>query len=165
MTQPVSHRLRRAKLGPMASIETVRDLAGRDQGLAVVVTQRADGSPQTSIANAGVLAHPVSGDAVVGLVVQGDTRKHANLRRAPRSTVVFRAGWEWVAVEGPVDLAGPDDALEGFDPARVPELLRAVFRSAGGTHDDWDEYDRTMAAERRTAVLVAPELVYSNPGT
>ncbi|HKF92763.1 MAG TPA: TIGR03618 family F420-dependent PPOX class oxidoreductase [Acidimicrobiia bacterium] len=149
----------------MASIETVRDLAGRDQGLAVVVTQRADGSPQTSIANAGVLAHPVSGDAVVGLVVQGDTRKHANLRRRPRATVVFRAGWEWVAVEGPVDLAGPDDSLDGLDSGRVPQLLRDVFSAAGGTHDDWDEYDRVMAAQRRLAVLVSPERVYSNPGS
>jgi PPOX class probable F420-dependent enzyme len=149
----------------MASIEYVRDLSGRDHGLAVVVTQRADGSPQTSIANAGVLMHPVSGDAVVGIVVAGDTRKHANLRRRPWATVVFRAGWEWVAVEGPVDLAGPDDPLEGLDAGRVPQVLRDVFSAAGGTHDDWDEYDRVMAAERRLAVLVRPERVYSNPGT
>jgi PPOX class probable F420-dependent enzyme len=149
----------------VASIETVRDLAGRDQGLAVVVTQRADGSPQTSIANAGVLPHPVSGDAVVGLVVQGDTRKHANLRRRPRATVVFRAGWEWVAVEGPADLAGPDDPLDGLDVGRVPQVLRDVFTAAGGTHDDWDEYDRVMADQRRLAVLVSPERVYSNPGS
>jgi len=148
----------------MATIEYVRDLVGRDHGLAVVVTQRADGSPQTSITNAGVLAHPVRGDAVVGLVVAGDTRKHDNLRRRPRMTVVFRAGWEWVAVDGPVDLAGPDDPLEGFDAGRVPQLLRDVFSAAGGTHDDWDEYDRVMAAERRVAVLVDPERVYSNPG-
>src|SRR5882757_5671366 len=70
----------------MATIEYVRDLVRRDNGLAVVVTQRGDGSPQASIANAGVLAHPVSGDAVVGLVVQGGTRKHANLRRRPWAT-------------------------------------------------------------------------------
>jgi PPOX class probable F420-dependent enzyme len=149
----------------MATLDYVRDLVRRDHGLAVVVTQRADGSPQASIANAGVLAHPVRGDAVVGLVVRGDTRKHANLSRGPRATVVFRAGWEWVAVEGPVDLAGPDDPLEGLDADRVPQLLRDVFSAAGGTHDDWDEYDRVMAAERRVAVLVAPERVYSNPGT
>ena len=149
----------------MASIEYVRDLVHRDHGLAVVVTQRGDGSPQTSIANAGVLAHPVSGDPVVGLVVRGDARKHANLRRRPRATLVFRAGWEWVAVEGPVDLAGPDDPLDGIDAGRVPQLLRDVFSAAGGTHDDWNEYDRVMAAERRVAALVAPERVYSNPGT
>jgi PPOX class probable F420-dependent enzyme len=149
----------------VASIENVRDLARRDQGLAVVVSQRADGSAQTSVVNAGVLAHPVSGNAVVGVVVRGGTRKQANLRRRPRATVVFRAGWEWVAVEGPVDLAGPDDPLDGLDAGRVPQVLRDVFSAAGGTHDDWDEYDRVMAAERRLAVLVAPERVYSNPGT
>ena len=149
----------------MASIEYVRDLVRRDHGLAVVVTQRGDGSPQASIANAGVLAHPVSGDPVVGLVVQGDTRKHVNLRRRPRATVVFRAGWEWVAVEGSVDLAGSDDPLDGLDAGRVPQVLRDVFGAAGGTHDDWDEYDRVMAAEGRLAVLVDPERVYSNPGT
>jgi PPOX class probable F420-dependent enzyme len=154
----------RAKLGVVASIDYVQELARRDHGLAVVVTQRPDASPQATIANAGVLPHPVSGDAVVGLVVRGDTRKHANLRRRPRATVVFRAGWEWVAVEGPVDLAGPDDPLDGLGARRVPQLLRDVFSAAGGTHDDWDEYDRVMADERRLAVLVRPERVYSNPG-
>lgn len=155
---------RRAMLELVASLDYVRDLAGRDQGLAVVVTQRADATPAASIANAGVLAHPVSGEAAVGLVVAGDTRKHENLRRLPRATVVFRAGWEWVAVEGPVDLAGPDDDLPGLDAGRVPQLLRDVFSAAGGTHDDWDEYDRVMANERRLAVLITPERVYSNRG-
>jgi PPOX class probable F420-dependent enzyme len=149
----------------MASIENVRDLARRDQGLAVVVTQRADGTAQASVVNAGVLAHPLTGDAVVGVVVRGGTRKQANLRRRPRATVVFRAGWEWVAVEGAVELAGPDDPLDGLDAGRVPQVLRDVFSAAGGTHDDWDEYDRVMAAERRVAVLVTPDRVYSNPGS
>ena len=148
----------------METLERVRDLVGREHGLAVAVTSRADGTPQATVVNAGVLDHPVTGEPVVGLVVAGNTRKLVNLRRTPRATVVFRVGWEWSAVEGPVDLAGPDDALEGFDPARVPELLRAVFRSAGGTHDDWDEFDRTMAAERRTAVLVHPARITANPG-
>ncbi len=35
--------------------------------------------------------------------------------------------------------------------------------AAGGTHDDWDTYDRVMAEERRTAVLITPDRVYSNP--
>ena len=60
-----------------------------------------------------------------------------------------------------IDVAGPDDTnMVAADD--VPELLRAVFRSAGGTHDDWDEYDRVMATERRTAVLVTPERITSN---
>ncbi|MDH5291862.1 MAG: hypothetical protein OEY41_17845, partial [Acidimicrobiia bacterium] len=38
-------------------------------------------------------------------------------------------------------------------------LLRAVFAAAGGTHDDWDEFDRVMAAENRIAVFVIPERI------
>jgi hypothetical protein len=34
--------------------------------------------------------------------------------------------------------------------------------AAGGSHADWDEYDRTMAEQRRTAVLISPTRVYSN---
>jgi hypothetical protein len=29
-----------------------------------------------------------------------------------------------------------------------------VFIAATGTHDDWAEYDRVMAAERRCAVFI-----------
>src|SRR5262245_66182153 len=97
----------------MASLEYVRDLVRRDHGLAVVVTQRGDGTPQASIANAGVLAHPVRGDAVVGIVVRGDTRKHANLRRRHRATVVFRVGWEWVAVRSEERRVGKECRCRG----------------------------------------------------
>ena len=34
--------------------------------------------------------------------------------------------------------------------------------AAGGTHDDWDEFDRTMREQRRTAVLVTATRVYGN---
>jgi hypothetical protein len=52
-------------------------------------------------------------------------------------------------------------------PGDVPDeelrlLLRAVFTAAGGTHDDWDTYDRVMREEGRVAVLVAPRRVYGN---
>jgi PPOX class probable F420-dependent enzyme len=147
----------------MASLDRVRELAAREHGLAVVVTARADGSTPASVVNAGVLDHPVTGEAMVAFVARGGTRKLANLRARPRTTVVFRVGWEWVTVEGAAELIGPDDAVPGFDPGALPQLLRDVFTAAGGTHDDWDEYDRAMAAERRTAVLVHPDRVYSNP--
>lgn len=149
----------------MGSLDRVRELVDRDHGLAVVVTTRADGSAQVSVVNAGVLDHPVSGERVVGFVARGAAVKLDNLRDRPRATVVFRAGWEWVAVEGRTEIAGPGDVLDDFEPASVPQLLRDVFSAAGGTHDDWDEYDRVMAAERRAAVLVRPERVYSNPGS
>jgi hypothetical protein len=37
-----------------------------------------------------------------------------------------------------------------------------VFTAAGGRHDDWDEYDRVMAEQRRAVVLVEPVRIYSN---
>jgi hypothetical protein len=114
--------------------------------------------------NAGVLDHPTTGEPVVGLVAAGGARKLTLIREARRATLAFHHGWEWVAVDGPADVAGPDDT-DIVGAAGIPELLRAVFRAAGGTHDDWDEYDRVMAAEGRTAVLVHPQRVISNAGS
>jgi PPOX class probable F420-dependent enzyme len=134
-------------------------LVGGDHGLCVVSTSRADGTIQSSVVNAGVLPHPVTGEDVVGLVARGDSRKLVNLRQRPRGTIVIRVGWQWCAAEGPVTLIGPDDPTEGVD---VRLLLREVFTAAGGIHEDFDTYDRVMAEERRTVVLISPERVYSN---
>ena len=144
----------------MADLDTFSVVLAAEGHLAVVATTRRDGTPQASVVNAGILAHPVGDRPVVAFVVRGDTVKLANLRRRPRATVVARAGGRWVAVEGQAEMAGPDDALAGLPEGAVPGLLRAVFVAAGGTHEDWDEYDRVMAAERRAAVLVRPERVY-----
>ena len=43
-----------------------------------------------------------------------------------------------------------------MDADAVRVLLRDVYSAAGGVHDDWDEYDRAMAADGRLAVLVSP---------
>lgn len=139
----------------------VERLAARDRYLAVVATTRADGSVQSSVVNAGVLPHPVTGEPVLAFVTYGRA-KLAHLRARPRTAVTFRAGWEWATVEGPAELAGPDDPLPGFDVSALPALLRAVFTAAGGTHDDWSAYDRAMAEQRRCAVLVRPDRVYGN---
>jgi PPOX class probable F420-dependent enzyme len=148
-----------------ANLDLVRRLAAADHGLAVAVTIRRDGTPQASVVNAGVLEHPVRQEPVVAFVAGGGTAKLRNLRQRPRATLVFRAGWEWASVEGDAQLAGPDDPLDGLDPDDVRLLLRSIFTAAGGEHDDFDEFDRVMAAERRTAVLVTPARVTSNPGS
>ena len=145
-----------------ADLALVRRLAAAEGGLAIVATTRADGTVQSSLVNAGVLDHPVSGEPVVGIVVRGAALKVRLVRAAGRANVTFRSGWEWAAVEGPVEVIGPDDTPDGFDAAQLPGLLRAVFAAAGGTHDDWDEYDRVMAAEGRVALLVQPARISSN---
>jgi PPOX class probable F420-dependent enzyme len=147
----------------VSGLEEFARLVQLDHGLCVVSTLRSDQTIQSSVVNAGVLPHPVSGEQVVGLVARGGTRKLANLRARPRASVVVRTGWEWAAAEGPVELAGPDDPLPGVDGERLRLLLREIFTAAGGTHDDWPTYDRVMAAERRTAVLLRPARVSANP--
>jgi hypothetical protein len=84
------------------------------------------------------------------------------MRARRQVTATFRNGWQWAAVEGHAQLAGPDDPQPWLDPDRLRRLLREIFTAAGGTHDDWDEYDRVMAAQRRAAALIRPDRVYSN---
>jgi PPOX class probable F420-dependent enzyme len=146
----------------MTSLDDFARIGLQDRGLAVFATSRSDATIQASLVNAGVLAHPTSGEQVVAIVAAGSSRKLAHLRARPNATVVARSGWEWVAVEGTTELAGPDDELDGLDEGGLRQLLRDVFTAAGGTHDDWDGYDRVMADERRTVVLVVPRRVYSN---
>ena len=138
------------------TMEDVCRFVGADHGLSVVSFGRPDQSVHSSVVNAGVMDHPVTGEEVVALVVRGNTVKLRHWRRVPKASIVFRSGWFWVGVEGTTTIIGPDDAYEGFYPQGVPQLLRDVFTAAGGTHEDWDEYDRVMAAERRTAVFIHP---------
>jgi PPOX class probable F420-dependent enzyme len=147
----------------MADLAPFAALVALDHGLSVVVTLRADGTPHTTVVNAGVLPHPVTGDGAVGFVAAGGTRKLVHLRADPTIAVVVRAGWQWAAVEGRAQLIGPDDPHPEVDEERLRLLLRDVFSAAGGTHDDWPTYDRVMREERRTAVLVSPTRVYTNP--
>lgn len=144
---------------------TLRDavgLATAQSGLAVVSTVRADATVQASLVNVGLLPHPADGQPVLGFTTYGKV-KLSNLRARPQLAVTFREGWQWATVEGRAELAGPDDAprwLSDGDQLRL--LLREVFTAAGGTHDDWDEYDRVMAREGRAVVLITPTRVYSN---
>ncbi len=141
----------------------VRRIGSADHWLGVLVTVGAGGRPQVSVVNAGILPHPLSGAPCVGLVAVGGSAKLRNLRQRPRATIVFRAGWEWVAVEGAAELAGPDDPLPGLPPGRLPGLLRDIYHAAGGRHPNLEEYDRVMAAERRAAVLIRPARIFGNP--
>lgn len=147
----------------MADLSAFAELIPLDHGLCVVSTVRPDGGIQSSVVNAGVLEHPLHDGQVVGLVARGGSRKLAHLRADPRIAVVARAGWRWATVEGDAEIIGPDDPHPTVGGEALRLLLRDVFRAAGGTHDDWDGYDRVMAEERRAVVLVTPRRVYANP--
>jgi PPOX class probable F420-dependent enzyme len=144
----------------MADLADFEALVPRDHGLVVMTVIGPDGRIRPSVVNAGVVDHPLTGERVAAVVIQGRARKLAHLRARPRASVVLRAGWQWAGVEGPTEIIGPDDPADGIDAERLRLLLREIFTAAGGTHDDFDEYDRIMAAERRAAVLITPERVF-----
>jgi hypothetical protein len=148
----------------VASFDDIRRLVALDHGLATLSTVRADGHVQSVVVNAGVVDHPLTGAPVAAFVARPGTAKLHHLRARPFGTLLWRAGWAWVAAEGSVELVGPDDPLEGIDERTLLQLLREIHASAGTAHeDDWVEFDRTVAAERRAAVLLAPQRIYVNP--
>jgi PPOX class probable F420-dependent enzyme len=145
----------------MSALEDAWALVRDESGLAIVSTLREDTTIQSSLVNAGVLPHPSTGEPVLAFVTYGKV-KLANLRARPQVTTAFRKGWQWATVEGQAELAGPSDPQPWLDPEGLRLLLREIFTAAGGSHDDWSEYDRVMAEQGRTAVLITPTRIYSN---
>jgi len=145
----------------MTTLKDAAVLGRSEQGLAVVSTLRADNTIQSTLVNAGVLAHPATAAPVLAFVTYGRV-KLGNLRARPQVTTTFRHGWSWATVEGHAELAGPDDPQPWLDTDGLRLLLRAVFAAAGGQHDNWDEYDQVMAEQRRCVVLVEPQRVYGS---
>jgi hypothetical protein len=145
-----------------ADLEQVRTLSLQEHGLATVATTRADGTVHSSVVNAGVFEDPVTGTPGVAYVAIGKAHKLSLLRRAGHATITFRRGWNWLSVTGATHLIGPDDPDPAFEDAGLPQLLRDVFIAATGTHDDWAEYDRVMAEERRVAVFLTADRIIGN---
>lgn len=146
----------------MTELSSFVELGTLESGQCVLSTLRRDGSVHSCVVNAGVLAHPLSGAEVVGLVASGGTQKLRNLRGDPRATIVARAQWQWAAVEGVAEVFGPDDPHADIAAESLRLMLRDIFRAAGGTHDDWETFDKVMAQERRAAVFVTPHRTYGN---
>lgn len=146
----------------MPDLEDVKKFLAKETGLATISTTQADGRVLSSIANCGVVDHPVTGKTCVALVSVGGAARLGHVRRGSEVTIAVRRGWTWVGVTGPADLIGPDDPAEGIDAEALRLLLREIFQSAGGTHDDFDEYDRAMVESARTAIFVSPDRIIGN---
>ena len=119
----------------------------------VVTTFRRSGAAQMSILACG----PYMG--AMTFVVRGNTAKLANLRKAPRCTVLtVSPDWRgYVVVEGTSTIHGWDNT----DAAPLQLMLREAYTACGGgEHPDWEEYDRVMKEERRAVVMVQPQHVY-----
>ena len=146
----------------MADLSSFVHLVPLDHGLCVMSTVRADGSIHSTVVNAGVMRHPLTGEQCVALVAAGGTRKLAHLRATslhPRRPAP--AGIGLPLKERPTSLVLTTRIRGGYRHA-APTAARNL-QAAGGTHDDWGTYDRVMAEERRAAVLIRPSRCYSNP--
>lgn len=145
-----------------SELDNVRTKLATETGLAEVITLRQNGRPLVSVVNAGIIGHPATGDDVVAFVSRGNAARLKHLRAHGLITVAIRRSWDWVGLDGTVELAGPNDDHPAVPEADVAQLLRDIFKAAGGTHDDYDEYDRAMAEDERTAVLITPTNIYGN---
>ena len=138
----------------MADLDDVRSLLADEHGLVVISTSQSPTRTLSSVVNAGIHPHPTTGDECLAFVSAGSAARLRHIRAGSEVTATARRGWRWVSVTGPATIFGPDDG--GIDPEPLRLLLRTVFQAAGGTHEDYDEYDRVMLAEGRAAVFVAP---------
>ncbi|MDG2428394.1 MAG: hypothetical protein P8M16_08205 [Acidimicrobiales bacterium] len=146
----------------MKTLEQVGEFLSTESGLAVVSTVRADNSVLSSVVNCGLVDHPETKAPAVAFVSGGSAARLAHIGRGSWATIAVRRGWQWVSVSGPVDVLGPETLDDGFTSEDLRLLLRRVFAAAGGEHDDYEEYDRAMAAEGRVALLVAPNRILGN---
>ena len=122
-----------------ADLDLVRRLSAAEHGLAVVGHHAARRDRSCLVGQRRGPRRPGHRATVRRPRRRGGARKLSHLRRAGRAAVVFRSGWEWVSVEGPVPLAGPAIRADGLAPDARAMLLRDIFTAVGGTHDDWDD--------------------------
>ncbi|AYN37109.1 putative F420-dependent enzyme [Streptomyces albus] len=137
-------------MSPSAASNTRVDLNGlldfvRPRHRALLITRRADGSPQASPLTAGV------DDA--GRVVMSTYPERAKTRNARRdaavSVVVLSDDWNgpWVQIDGEAEVLDVPDSVEP---------LVEYFRNISGEHPDWDEYRAAMLKQGKSLIRVTP---------
>ena len=112
---------------------------------AVLATRRADGRPQLSPVNAGVL------DGQLVISSRAPLAKVRNLRRDPMASLLVLTDefyGSWVQIDGSARIVDQPKALD---------LLDAVYRTIRGEHPDWAEYRRAMIADQRVVISITPQ--------
>lgn len=119
----------------------------------VLATLKRDGRPQLSN-----IAYHLGPDDVIRISVTDDRAKTANLRRDPRASLHVTSDdfWAYAVVEGTATLR---PVAERPDDATVDALVE-YYRAVAGEHDDWDDYRRTMVADRRLLVELPVARMY-----
>ncbi|MEN8649953.1 PPOX class F420-dependent oxidoreductase [Streptomyces sp. 21So2-11] len=118
----------------------------RPRHRAILLTTRADGTPQGSPLTCGV------DDA--GRVVAStypERAKTRNAKRNPRaSVIVLSDDWNgpWVQIDGSAEVIDAPDSVEP---------LVEYFRNISGEHPDWDEYRAAMLKQGKSIIRITPE--------
>ncbi len=111
----------------------------------VLLTRRADGSPQVSPVTGGV----DPGGRIV-IATYPERAKTSNARRRPEVSVLVLSddfGDAWVQVDG---------TCEVLDVPEAVEPLVEYFRGIAGEHSDWDEYRRAMVDQGKSLLRITP---------
>ncbi|MTE19783.1 TIGR03618 family F420-dependent PPOX class oxidoreductase [Streptomyces sp. TRM43335] len=129
-----------------------------ERGLGVLATLKRDGRPQLS----NVVHHYDPDRRLIRISVTADRAKTRNLARDPRASyhVTSEDGWAWTVAEGTAELTPV--AVDPHD-GTVEELVDLYRSIRGEEHPDWDDYRRTMVADRRRVLRIAVEHVYGQP--
>ncbi|MEU0370767.1 PPOX class F420-dependent oxidoreductase [Streptomyces sp. NPDC006283] len=118
----------------------------RPRHRAILLTRRADGSPQGSPLTCGV---DDSGRIVVS--TYPERAKTRNAKRDERvSVIVLSDDWNgpWVQIDGRAEVI---DSPESVEP------LVEYFRNISGEHPDWSEYREAMIKQGKSIIRVTPE--------
>jgi PPOX class probable F420-dependent enzyme len=112
----------------------------------ILVTHRADGSPQMSPVSCGV---DTEGRVVISTYPQ--RAKAVNARRDSRvSLCTLSDDWDgpYVQVDGTAEVLDLPDAMEP---------LVEYFRCISGEHPDWDEYREAMRKQGKSLIRITVE--------
>ncbi|MGO9853992.1 MAG: PPOX class F420-dependent oxidoreductase [Acidimicrobiales bacterium] len=131
--------------------EALDFVRARKQG--VLTTIRSNGRPQLS----NILYVP-GDEGMLRISVTDDRAKTRNLRRDPRASLYVLGDnfFQYVVVEAQAELtpvaADPHDA--------TVDALVGYYKTAIGEHPDWEDYRRSMVADKRLLVVLRPERAY-----
>ncbi|WP_353943667.1 PPOX class F420-dependent oxidoreductase [Streptomyces sp. HUAS MG91] len=118
----------------------------RPRHRALLITARADGTPQASPLTCGV---DDAGRIVVS--TYPERAKTRNAKRNPRvSVVVLSDEWNgpWVQIDGSAEVLDTPDSVEP---------LVEYFRNISGEHPDWDEYREAMVKQGKSIIRITPQ--------
>ncbi|GAA2444610.1 PPOX class F420-dependent oxidoreductase [Streptomyces macrosporus] len=118
----------------------------RPRHRAILLTRRADGSPQGSPVSCGV-----DGEGRIVISTYPERAKTRNARRDPAvSVIVLSDDWNgpWVQVDGTAEVLDVPEAVEP---------LVEYFRVIAGEHPDWDEYREAMVRQGKSLLRITPE--------